>query len=246
MPAKTVRGFLASRRRQGVESRSLARTLSALRVFFRWLETETSLKNHAMHRVQLPKIAHSVPKPLTVARAAEVVDGGMTAQLDWIAARDTAVLLLLYGAGLRICEALGIRTKDAPSADRDVLRVTGKGGKERLVPILPVTIAAIARYRSLVPFPLEPDEPMFRGANGGPLSPRIPSVRESRSASRVDRVGCGGRRDEAAAGRMEDDRPGEEEPVGSHVAAVPRRRGPFLRALRAAPRHRAGRARRRT
>jgi integrase/recombinase XerC len=171
--AKTVRAFMAARRREGVENRSLARSISALRVFFRWLEAEETLKNRAAMQVTLPKIPHSVPKPLTVAKAAEVVDGGMSADLDWIAARDTAVLLLLYGSGLRVSEALAITLNDAPISGRDVLRVIGKGNKERMVPVLPVTQQALERYIALCPYPLEADMPMFRGAKGGPLSPRI-------------------------------------------------------------------------
>ncbi len=96
---------------------------------------------------------HGIPKPLTVEKAAAVVDGGMPAELDWIAARDTAVLLLLYGSGLRISEALAITLRDAPLEGRDVLRVIGKGGKERLVPVLPVTQAAIAALHRAVPLP---------------------------------------------------------------------------------------------
>jgi integrase/recombinase XerC len=114
-----------------------------------------------------------VPKPLTVEKAAELVEGGKAAELDWIAARDAAVLLLLYGAGLRISEALGLKLKDAPSETRDVLRITGKGRKERLVPILPVARDAIQRYVALCPYPLRPDDPLFVGARGGELSPRI-------------------------------------------------------------------------
>jgi integrase/recombinase XerC len=99
--AKSLRRFLAHRRRQGIDSRTLARNLSALRMFFRWLEATSAVHYRAAHLVALPKISHSIPKPLTVDRAAAVVDGGMGADLDWVAARDTAVLLLLYGAGLR-------------------------------------------------------------------------------------------------------------------------------------------------
>ena len=121
----------------------------------------------------MPKVPHGIPKPLTVAKAAAVVDGGAAAKLDWVAARDTAVLLLLYGSGLRISEALGLLRKDAPLDGRDVLRIVGKGGKERLVPVLPVTQAAVARYIALCPYLLEPDGPLFLGAKGGRLSPRI-------------------------------------------------------------------------
>ena len=121
----------------------------------------------------MPKVPHSVPKPLTVDKAARVVEPGPGAELEWTIARDAAVLLLLYGSGLRIAEALSIKLKDAPTGDRDVLRVAGKGGKERLVPVLPVVRAAIARYLALNPYPLAPDDILFRGAKGGPLSPRI-------------------------------------------------------------------------
>ncbi len=170
---KTFRAFMAARRREGLNSRSLARTLSALRSFFRWMEAEELITGRAVMRVQIPKVPHSVPKPLTVDRAKAVMDLGMAAELDWVAARDTAVLLLLYGSGLRISEALGIKVKDAPVPGRDVLRIVGKGGKERLVPVLPVNQQAVASYLKLCPYPLDRDDPMFLGAKGGPLSPRI-------------------------------------------------------------------------
>lgn len=170
---KTVRGFLAQRRRAGIESRSLARSLSSLRNFFTWLETESILKNRAIAQVARPKIAHGVPKPLTAVKAAAVIDGGMAAGLDWVAARDTAVLLLLYGSGLRISEALALTFRDAPITGRDVMRITGKGGKERAVPVLPVTQAAVVRYIDLCPYRFEPETPLFFGAKGGELSPRI-------------------------------------------------------------------------
>jgi integrase/recombinase XerC len=102
-----------------------------------------------------------------------VVDPGPGAELEWTRARDAAVMLLLYGAGLRISEALSLRAKDAPTGQRDTLRITGKGGKERLVPVLAVVRSAVERYLALCPHPLPPEEPLFRGAKGGPLSPRI-------------------------------------------------------------------------
>ncbi len=171
--AKVFRAFLAQRRRQGVSSRSLARTLSALRMFFRWLESSGTLKNRAILTLSLPRLPHTVPKPLTIDKAAEVIAATTSTTNDWIAARDTAVLLLLYGAGLRISEALGLQTKDAPTPERDTLMITGKGGKQRMVPVLPITIAAIARYQSLCPYPQDREDALFVGAKGGPLSPRI-------------------------------------------------------------------------
>jgi integrase/recombinase XerC len=173
LDTRTIRGFLARRRRLGVSSRTLAGTMSALRMFFRWLEATETLKNRTILTVAMPKVPHGVPKPLTVGHAADAIGEAGTAEMDWIGARDTAVLLLLYGSGLRISEALGLRVKDAPTPDRDVLRIVGKGSKERAVPVLPLTVAAIESYRGLCPFPLDPDDCLFRGAKGGPLSPRI-------------------------------------------------------------------------
>jgi integrase/recombinase XerC len=170
---QAFRAFLAARRREGVESRSLARALSAMRGFFRWLEAQRGVECRAVRLVATPRLGHSIPKPLSEVKARELTAESMASRLDWVAARDTAVLLLLYGAGLRISEALGLTLAGRPSADRDVLRIVGKGGKERLVPVLPVTIAAIDHYLALCPYALRPDEPLFRGAKGGPLSPRI-------------------------------------------------------------------------
>ena len=154
-------------------SRSLARSLSALRTFFRWLEREDTLKNRAVLQVTAPKIPHSIPKPLTVQGAASLVERDASDAAEWITARDTAVMLLLYGAGLRISEALSLTPRTAPLDGRDIMHITGKGGKERLVPALAIVSDAIAKYIGLCPYPLEPDEPLFRGARGGPLSPRL-------------------------------------------------------------------------
>jgi integrase/recombinase XerC len=173
LTAQTVRGFMAARRRQGLSSRSLSRTMSALRSFFRWLEGREIAKNRAVLQVAMPKVSHGVPKPLTVEKASAVVDPGHAAELDWVIARDAAVLLLLYGAGLRISEALSLKLCEAPVKGRDSLRVLGKGSKERLVPVLDVIQEAVERYLELVPYKLTPEGPLFVGAKGGPLSPRI-------------------------------------------------------------------------
>lgn len=173
LDAKTLRAFLASRRKSGVVSRSLARSLSALRMFFRWMEREETLKNRAVNQITSPKIPHSVPKPLTVENAAAVTARGASGGDDWIAARDRAVMLLLYGCGLRISEALSLTLKSAPLDGRDVMHISGKGGKERMVPALAIVSAAIANYVRLCPYPLSGDGPLFLGARGGPLSPRL-------------------------------------------------------------------------
>jgi len=172
--AKRVRAFMAARRRDGISSRSLARTLSALRTFFRWLEAQEIARNRTFQQVNLPKVPHGIPKPLTVEKAARVVGEPVD---DWIDARDAAVLLLLYGSGLRISEALGLTRAQAPVTGRDVLRIVGKGGKERLSPVLPIAQDAVSRYLALCPHVLPPQEPLFRGEKGGPLSPRIIQLR---------------------------------------------------------------------
>jgi integrase/recombinase XerC len=183
---KTVRSFLATRRRTGAVSRSLARTLSALRQLFRWLEAQGLIANRAVLQIASPKVPHSLPKPLTVEKAQGVVDVGSGAELDWVLARDAAVLLLLYGSGLRISEALGLRAKDAPTGQRDVLRIKGKGGKERVVPVLPVVRSAVERYLDLCPYPLAPDGALFRGVKGGPLSPRLIQLAMERLRAGLD------------------------------------------------------------
>lgn len=170
---RTFRAFLAERRKNGVESRSLSRTMSALRSFFAWLERREIAKNRSVLQVQMPKKPHGVPKPLTVEKAQAAVGSGIAGKVDWIAARDSAVLLLLYGCGLRISEALDITRKDAPVDGRDSLHIKGKGGRERLVPVIPIVQEAIADYLTLCPYALHAEEPMFLGAKGGPLSPRI-------------------------------------------------------------------------
>lgn len=171
--AKVIRAYLSQRRRRNISSRSLARALSALRTFFNWAEQSDVLKNRAIQLIAMPKVPHSVPKPLTVEKAARVMNAAPNADDDWTVARDLAVLLLLYGAGLRISEALGLTERSAPTKMRDTMRIVGKGGRERVVPVLPIIITALDRYRDMLPYPLEPDEPLFRGAKGGPLSPRI-------------------------------------------------------------------------
>ena len=174
---RDFRAFLAARRETGVSSRSLARTLSALRMFFRFLDRRKILKNDAILAVQTPKIPHGVPKPLSVAAAVSLTrdagPGEAAGAPEWVIARDSAVLTLLYGSGLRISEALGLARRDAPVGERDVLRITGKGGKERVAPVLPVAQQAIARYLDLCPFSLPPDGPLFVGVKGKRLSARI-------------------------------------------------------------------------
>jgi integrase/recombinase XerC len=166
------RSFLAQRRAEGVSGRSLARALSVIRSFFRYLERREILENPSVAAVQSPKIPHSVPRPLTAEAAKSVASGAdIVTDEPWIAARDAAVLTMLYGCGMRISEALNLNRRDAPTAD--VMIVTGKGNKQRLVPILPIVRRAIEDYLGLCPFGLGPDDPLFVGARGKRLNPRI-------------------------------------------------------------------------
>ena len=145
-------------------------------------------------RGALPKLPHSVPKPLTAPKATALVDGADIASPDaaeWIVARDTAVLALLYGSGLRISEALSLARKDAPIKGRDMLRVTGKGDKTRVVPVLPIVREAVERYLALCPMTLGSDDPLFVGARGRQLSPRIIQLLIAQARARARAAGDG-------------------------------------------------------
>jgi integrase/recombinase XerC len=184
LKARDVRAFLAARRGEGVGSRSLARTLSALRMFYRFLERRGYGKNDAIRSVALPKLPHSVPKPLTAPKATALVDGADLAGDDvpeWVVARDTAVLALLYGSGLRISEALSLKRREAPVKGRDMLRVTGKGSKTRVVPVLPIVRESVEHYLKLCPLKLGSDDPLFVGVRGKQLSPRLIQLRIARA-----------------------------------------------------------------
>jgi integrase/recombinase XerC len=151
------------------------RSLAAARSFARFLEREGRGKVAALAAVRGPKIARSLPKPLSPKSARTVADPASRAgeeRKPWVLARDAAVLVLLYGSGLRISEALAIKRRDAPTQAGQVT-VTGKGNKTRMVPVLPQVGRAIAEYISLCPFDLHGDQPLFRGEKGGPLSPRV-------------------------------------------------------------------------
>lgn len=168
-----LRGFLAFRRREGAGARSLGRHLAGLRSFLRHLERKGLVNAAGAGAIRSPKQPKSLPKPLSDSQALTVVsrDAQMNEE-PWIAARDAAVLTLLYGCGLRISEALDLMP--AAFADRPTaLRVTGKGAKTRLVPLLPVIHEAVDSYLKLCPYHLEATEPLFRGARGGKLQPAI-------------------------------------------------------------------------
>lgn len=169
-----MRAWMAHERNRGVAARSLARSLSAVKGFARWLAERDGFDPTAILAARSPKFQRKLPRPLTEGAAREVIGlVGSLPQEDWIAARDAAVVTLLYGCGLRISEALSLTGADTPLPA--VLRIRGKGGKERVVPVLPAARAAVADYVRRCPYPLAGDrgEPLFRGARGGALNPRL-------------------------------------------------------------------------
>jgi integrase/recombinase XerC len=172
-----VRAFMAARRSEGIGSRSLMRILAGVRSFARYLERNGKGKVAALTAVRAPKIPKTLPKPLAMADATRIADVDLRAGEErepWIFARDAAVLALLYGSGLRIGEALGLKREDAPVPGKDdAITVLGKGRKQRMVPVLPVVAQLIADYMAICPFDLPPKGPLFVGAKGGALSPRI-------------------------------------------------------------------------
>ncbi len=177
LEATDIRAFLAMRRADDIAGRSLMRTLAGLRSFGRFLEREGKGKVGALSGVRAPKIAKSLPKPLPMDAAKRLTDADERAgetRETWVLARDAAVMALLYGSGLRISEALGLKRREVPRpGEGDVLIVTGKGNKTRMVPVLQNVLQLIDEYAALCPFPLPAEGPMFVGAKGGPLSPRI-------------------------------------------------------------------------
>jgi integrase/recombinase XerC len=171
-----IRAFLAARRREGVESRSLMRQLAALRGFARHLARAGHGEASAFAAVRGPRLSKSLPRPLSPGNAVAVTQTKsrpVSGREAWVLARDAAVLALLYGSGLRISEALGIEAQDAPTGATDTVTVRGKGGKSRMVPVIAPVREAIELYLRLCPYPLLDNDPLFVGTRGGPLSPRI-------------------------------------------------------------------------
>jgi integrase/recombinase XerC len=167
------RGFLATRRKDGAGARSLGRNLAGLRSLLRYLEKKGLVNAAGAGAVRSPKQPKSLPKPLSDTQAITVVsDEAQMHDEPWIAARDTAVLTLLYGCGLRISEALNLTPEDVRSG-ATALRITGKGNKTRLVPLLPIVLEAVEKYRALCPYHLDAGTPLFRGARGGKLQAGI-------------------------------------------------------------------------
>lgn len=166
-----MRAWMAAERGQGSSARSLARKLSAVKGLYRWLAEREGFEPTVVLSTRSPKFQKKLPRPLDEDAARAVVElVEVQSAAGWIGARDVAVLTLLYGCGLRISEALGLTGSDVPVPP--VLRIVGKGGKERVVPVLPVARDAVAAYVRLCPWPLESGAALFRGARGGPLNAR--------------------------------------------------------------------------
>lgn len=165
------RAYLAARRGDGVAGVSNARALSALRGLFRWLDRNGVVRNHALQQIRSPRLPRPAPRPLSADDAGALLDDAGDERAPWIAARDTALFTLLYGCGLRIGEALALARGVLPLGE--TLRVLGKGGKERIVPVLPAVRAAIDAYIAACPYPGGRKDPLFLGARGGRLNPGV-------------------------------------------------------------------------
>ncbi len=177
LEARDYRAWLARRRADGLSAASTARALSTARSFHRFLERRRGVRNPAIRAVRAPRRPAPLPRALGVEDAARTLDlAGALPEEPWIAARDAAALGLLYGCGLRIGEALALDGRDwtpGGGPEGGALVVRGKGGKQRMVPVLPAVREAVAAYRALCPWPAGPDDPLFRGARGGRLQPGV-------------------------------------------------------------------------
>ena len=167
-----MRAWMAAERAAGLSSRSLARRLSAVKAFARWLADHDGVEVTAILATRAPRVQRKLPRPLSETAAHAMLETAPAQAAEpWIAARDAAVLTLLYGCGLRISEALGLTGAVLPLGE--TLRIAGKGGKERVVPVIAPARDAVAAYARVCPWELAPDAALFRGARGGPLNPRL-------------------------------------------------------------------------
>lgn len=168
---RTMRAWLAQERGRGLSSRSLARALSAVKNFVVWVAEREGFDPTAVLMTRSPRFQKSLPRPLAEEAAKAMLDTvEMQSDSDWVSARDLAVVTLLYGCGLRISEALGLTAADLPLGE--TLRIIGKGGKERIVPVVPAARTAVGDYARMCPFDLAEGMPIFRGVRGGVLNPR--------------------------------------------------------------------------
>ena len=168
---RDMRSWKARTQAGDVGPRSMARKLSAVKSFYRWLAERENFEPTAVLAARAPKFTKKLPRPLPISSAKDVLDlASDQDQRPWVGARDLAVLTLLWGCGLRISEALNLRAKDAPLPN--VLRIVGKGGKERIVPVIAAAREAVDAYTEICPHPMKPNDPLFRAIRGGALNPR--------------------------------------------------------------------------
>ncbi len=165
-----IRAFITMRRAEGLGVRGVKRAIAAVRSFYRYLAREEILENPAPRTIRTPRVPRTLPRPLSEADASRALDEAGNNNVAWIGARDTALLTLLYGVGLRISEALGLKHGDVPLGDS--LTILGKGRKERVVPVLPVVRDAIDAYAKTIPFAIAPRGPLFVSRRGLPMSAR--------------------------------------------------------------------------
>jgi len=167
-----LRAYLTHRVNQKISHRSNARMLASIRSFVRYLHRHYKFENQAFERIKTPKLPKSLPRPLSTNDAINVIEAEASVQEDWVIARNQALFALLYGAGLRISEALNLNQGDIQQNQLS-LRIKGKGNKERLVPLLPEVLKKIKEYLSLFPFACTSKTPLFVGAKGKRLNPGI-------------------------------------------------------------------------
>ncbi|MEO9683198.1 MAG: tyrosine recombinase XerC [Tateyamaria sp.] len=166
-----MRAWMARTRSGGVGPRSLARKLSAVKAFYKWLAVREGFEPTAVLSTRAPKFTKKLPRPISEESARDVLDiAPLQSDKPWVGLRDTAVLTLLWGCGLRISEALGLQGRDAPLPQ--VVRIIGKGGKERIVPVIDAARSAVDAYVTACPYDLPDDGPLFRAIRGGALAPR--------------------------------------------------------------------------
>ncbi|AGF76506.1 tyrosine recombinase XerC [Bartonella vinsonii] len=169
-----LRAYLAYRRANNISARSLSRGMAGLRSFFRYLSREGIVNVPAAKLIRTPKQPKSLPKPLAIKSALHIVKQENQQENEaWIIARNAAVLMLLYGCGMRISEALALTPEQFSDPEKKSLFVTGKGQKTRLVPLIKIVYETVQNYLKCCPYPLVNNQPMFRGARGGPLQPAI-------------------------------------------------------------------------
>jgi integrase/recombinase XerC len=183
LSAADIRSFITDRRTRGLGPRGVQRALSAIRSFFRHLAREGIADNSAPRAVRTPRIPRTLPRPLSEVDAVRAIEDAGRHDIEWIAARDTALLTLLYGCGLRISEALSLKRKDVPLGAS--LSIVGKGQKERVVPVLPVVREAVEAYAEKIPFSGPPDAPLFLSRRAKPMSAREAQLLMQRLRSRL-------------------------------------------------------------